>query len=245
MFVNFADLKAKVTIEQVLEWLGVTLKKSGEQLRGSCPICNSSSDRCFVVTPSKGLYHCFESSCGKGGDLIQLVADVNGVDQKEAAQAIAKHFLTGQKEAPAEKDLSAIAAYLQPEHELVQVLGVYKETCEVFGAGYKPKGVLAGRLAIPIHDGQGNLLAYVGRAVKKGQLPTLAFPKGFDPGAHLFNVHRIQQGELRFCCDPLHVLVASQLGFQAVAFLGPATPKTLKALAELLESKGLKEIELL
>ena len=41
---NFAELKAKVGIEQVLSMLELSLKKQGEQLRGRCPVCTSGGD---------------------------------------------------------------------------------------------------------------------------------------------------------------------------------------------------------
>ena len=75
-------------------------------------------------------------------------------------------------------------------------------TAEAFGAGYAPKGIMRGRLAIPIHDRDGKLLAYCGRTVKD-ESPTLTFPNGFDPAAVIFNAHRIGGGELTLVRDPL------------------------------------------
>ena len=60
--------------------------------RGSCPICQHESDRCFVVTPSKQLWHCF--SCRAGGDCIELIANIEDCSPKKAAELIAAHFLT-------------------------------------------------------------------------------------------------------------------------------------------------------
>ena len=50
--------------------------------------------------------------------------------------------------------------------------GLTEETCQAFGAGYAPKGIMRGRLAIPIHDWGGALVAYCGRAVED-ESPTL------------------------------------------------------------------------
>ena len=49
--------------------------------------------------------------------------------------------------------------YLEPDHDLVQAAGLDAETARAFGAGYAPKGIMRGRLAIPIHDWQGTLIA--------------------------------------------------------------------------------------
>ncbi len=69
--IDFLELKAQVSIEQVLQLLGVTLKRHNHQLRGACPIHKGTDQRGFVVTPAKGLYYCF-GGCG-GGDIIKLV----------------------------------------------------------------------------------------------------------------------------------------------------------------------------
>ena len=37
-YIDFAELKGKVSIEQVLTMLQLNLKRQGQQLRGSCPV---------------------------------------------------------------------------------------------------------------------------------------------------------------------------------------------------------------
>ena len=91
---NFAELKAKVGIEQVLSMLELSLKKQGEQLRGRCPVCKSGGDRGLVVTPDKGVFYCL--GCKSGGDMIEFVARVRGyLGEDSMARAgldIANHF---------------------------------------------------------------------------------------------------------------------------------------------------------
>lgn len=84
-FVDFGAVRTLVSIDTVLQWYGVELKPHGEILRGSCPICQNDSKRCFVVTPAKGLWYCF-ADCKQGGDSIQLFAFLERVTNKEAAQ---------------------------------------------------------------------------------------------------------------------------------------------------------------
>ena len=44
-YVDFQELKARVTIQQVLDMLGVkNLKPHGETLRGHCPCCQEGND---------------------------------------------------------------------------------------------------------------------------------------------------------------------------------------------------------
>ena len=89
--IDFAALKRRITIEQVCDWLGVKLKKTGHQFRGACPICSHESSRCFVVTPKLGLFYCF-GHCHNGGDVIELVAQVKQLSHSQAARLLVEHF---------------------------------------------------------------------------------------------------------------------------------------------------------
>jgi DNA primase len=51
------------------------------------------------------------------------------------------------------------------------------------------RGILAGRIAIPIHDEQGRLVAYAGRSLEP-QPDKYRFPRGFPKGRVLFNAWR-------------------------------------------------------
>lgn len=237
-FIDFVELKEKVCIEQVIELLQLNLKKSGKQLRGCCPIHDGTDTKEFVVTPEKGLFYCFK--CKEGGDLIKLYAAVKGMEQKIAAVEIAQQ--TGASDSsenegdikPAAQIADEAASdtktkikpfpplqYLLSEHKHVQDLGITPETAEHFGAGYAPKGVLRGNIAIPIHDREGTLLGYTGRCSDPHQT-MLTFAKGFDPEPILFNAHRCEAEcivDLRE--DPLDVLLAYQHGIESniVTFL--------------------------
>ena len=87
-YVDFAELKANVSIEKVAQLLNIPLKAHGAQLRGCCPIHKGTDPRGFVVTPAKGLFFCF-GGCG-GGDMIKLVAKMRGCELNEAASFIAE-----------------------------------------------------------------------------------------------------------------------------------------------------------
>lgn len=78
-------------IEDVLDMLGIDLKKRGKQLRGHCPICGHQSPRAFTVTPDLNRFWCF-GDCRGGGDVIELVSRVKQLSQYEAACYIAKNY---------------------------------------------------------------------------------------------------------------------------------------------------------
>jgi DNA primase len=88
---NFKKV-ARIPIEQVVDFLGLDLKKKGRQLRGPCPLCQHPSQRAFSVTLGEvNRFWCF-GHCRCGGDVIQLVAQVKQLTQYEAACLLAKHF---------------------------------------------------------------------------------------------------------------------------------------------------------
>jgi len=257
-FVDFAELKQRVGIEQVLDMLGIKLRGEGPQLRGPCPIHHGTKDREFVVTPAKGLWYCF-TGCG-GGDIIKLVAKIKNVGQKEAAEFIAKHFGTvpGAANAPVpsagkstiagtrtakEKEALKPLDYLQVEHELISIFGLSPETCREFGAGYAPKGIMRGRFAIPIHDQSGTLLAYCGHTLKN-ESPRLIFPNGFDSASVIFGAYRVEEGPLFLVKEPLDLLVAFEHGVtNLVCFLAEVTPQSLEMLASLMDQRKCLTLE--
>jgi DNA primase len=232
-YIDFAELKEQVGIEDVFPMLELDMKQKGDQWRGTCPACDSS-DRTLVVTTSKQSFYCF--SAKKGGDLISLVAHVRDVGMRDAALAIAdfcgtvavtdernsnrSHGTVPNSAGGKETQKLQPLAYLDAGPETVEALGLSPATCEHFDAGYAPKGILRGRLAIPIHDLNGELVAYCGRAMRDDQTPILTFPKGFDPSLYVFNLHRMEEGELHCTFDPLDVLLAFENGIEnAIAFL--------------------------
>jgi hypothetical protein len=251
--VDFADLKQRISIEQVASWLGAQLKPHGPQLRGPCPICKAGGDRAFVITPAKGCYYCF-GDCKKGGDAIQLAANAKDLSVKEAAEAIAQHFGLAPK-APVpdrspqpqqEKGMLKPLDYLQPDHETVRALGLNQETAAAFGLGYAAKGILRGRVAVPIRDGAGVLLAYCGIATAKDQSPKFLFPSNFDPVTAIFNSDRTEEGELNLLSNIVQVLEAFQNGVEnTVCFLTDSiTAQQLEQLASLMDQKKCESVQI-
>lgn len=238
-YVDFGLVKSRVDIVQVLDMLGIDLQKSGSQLRGPCPIHGGDNPRSFVVTPSKNAYYCF-GECEKGGDTIELVSRMRGLSHKDAALEIAKHFgLETTKEPTTPRELEPLK-HLQTDHKDVLTLGLSEETLKHFGAGYAPKGIHRGKLAVPIFEEDGTLVAYVGIDLKN---KSLAYPKGYEPD--MFNVQNVQEGTLYVTRNPLTVLTAYENGIEnCVALLGDITPRTLERLSDIMGNSGCEDVEL-
>ncbi|MCH7401881.1 DNA primase [Belliella kenyensis] len=67
----------------------VPLKKKGQNLWACCPFHNEKSPS-FSVSPAKQIYKCF--GCGKAGDPIQFVMDIEGVGFNEAIRHLAQKY---------------------------------------------------------------------------------------------------------------------------------------------------------
>lgn len=161
MFLDFEEIKANNAIETVAEQLGIELKKSGASLRGKCPVCESSGDRNMAVTPTKGVWYCFTAA--KGGDVLALVAHVQGCSVKEAAQWLSGPQPAKEKKGEKKPDKGfAPLDYLAHDHEAVVALGFEPDDAERLGIGYAPRGVLRGTVAVPVRLADGTLSGYIG-----------------------------------------------------------------------------------
>jgi len=253
-WVSFRAVKAAVSMRLVLADYGVLeqLRRSGrDQYRGRCPIhCGQGRDA-FHAHLGKNVFHCF--ACGAGGNVLDLVAELEQCSVREAALRLQRRYGGGgwrptpRPSEPGEDKLvtekrkgNPVLPFSLPglvaDHPYVADRGLSPETASRFEIGYHGgPGIMTGRLAIPIHDEDGRLVAYCGRSVA-GELPRYKFPAGFRKAAVLFNYHRAAAGcgrrvvvvEGFFDCMRVH-----QAGFvSVVALMGAAlSPKQAELLA--------------
>ncbi|MBB2891117.1 DNA primase [Flexivirga oryzae] len=78
-------VKERSSIEDVVRE-HVTLRRSGSNLVGLCPFHDEKTPS-FSVNPTQGFYHCF--GCGKGGDVISFVQEVDHLSFAEAVERLA------------------------------------------------------------------------------------------------------------------------------------------------------------
>jgi len=75
-------------------------------------------------------------------------------------------------------------------HPYLNQRGITEETAKHFGIGFFPgRGCMQGRIVIPIHNEEGILIAYAGRALQNAE-PKYKFPALFRKSLVLFNLHR-------------------------------------------------------
>lgn len=123
------------------------------------------------------------------------------------------------------KPLSFALKDVDYDHQYVRGRGVDSETAKLFGVGFFPgRGLMNGKVVVPIHNEKGELVAYAGRAID-GSEPKYKLPSGFHKSSILFNLHRSIGGSAAvstvvlvegfFDCIKVH-----QAGYPCVAMMG-------------------------
>ncbi len=198
-------------------------KKAGK-LVGACPIHGGKNGTSFNVDIEKNAFHCFSQCGGGNVlDLVmklenctirdagEKLADWFGLTferrKKDAAEKTVKSTKPAGRnagpDAPKPKAgnetrvnplLERPLRDLNPDHPYLVSRGLTVPTIKTFGLGYCTRGLMRGRIAIPIHDEDGALVAYAGRAVDEGTPDgRYRLPDGFKKSFVLFNLHRAQE----------------------------------------------------
>lgn len=222
-WVCFDQIKVRVPITQVLAHYGLisTLRQRGDQLLGLCPF-HQEHEGSFRVSLTRNAFRCF--GCQRSGNVLDFVALREQVRLRQAALLLQEWFAPGGVlntparrppevgEAPRpdghgplhpgprpgieeNRPLGFALRSLDPTHPYLAARGLTPATIRHFGLGWCPQGLMTGRIAIPIHDAQGRLVAYAGRwpgSPPRGE-PRYRFPTNFHKSRVVFNLHRARQ----------------------------------------------------
>lgn len=229
---------------EVLAHYGLAFEVRGNDLVGLCPFHKERNPSCRV-TPARGLFRCF--GCGARGSVLDFVAKKELVPIKQAAVLLAAWFGIGEGDAVRARGVAAARRNdsddagsphsndrdenlplapplrLDPAHPYLAARGLSAETISVFGLGYCADGELRGRIAIPIHDHLGQLIAYAGRypGEPPGRIPRYRLPKGFRKSLALFNFHRVAGARHLVLVEGFFGAIRlHSLGIPAVAVMG-------------------------
>jgi hypothetical protein len=116
MSVDFEAVK-RIPIPQILARFKIQLRYRGEWASAPCPLPTHKQDdknRSFSVNVKDNYWKCFSESCNKGnegrrgGDAINLVASLERINQRDAAQRLSDWF--GEKKPAVPKDSGAKSA---------------------------------------------------------------------------------------------------------------------------------------
>ena len=217
--VDFTTIKQSVSMEQVLDHYGLTprLRRSTDGFRGVCPIHGGHNPTQFCVSITRDCWVCF-GDCNEGGSVLDFVRRMEKVSLREAAQLIQQWF--GIQPLADDNPRNDEVAYrpevadelhkcvpnpplrfalsdLDTRHPYLALRGLLPETIATFGLGYCTKGLMAGRIAIPIHNADGQVVAYAGRwpGTPPDDRPKYLFPRGLRKSLELFNCQRAAAAE--------------------------------------------------
>ena len=135
---------------------------------------------------------------------------------------------------------------LDATHPYLAERRVSAETIATFGLGYCSRGVMAGRVCIPIHNAVGELVAYAGRwpgeDVPEDQ-ERYKLPKNFQKSRLLFNLHRVSDAEHVVLVEGYwSVFRLHALGVPVAALMGSSVSEEQLAL---LRERGTHRVTLL
>jgi hypothetical protein len=95
LILAFAHLKRQLSMARVLDHLGLTprLRGTGAQRRCPCPIHRGDGrGRTFSVNLDENVFQCFDTTCGKHGDVIDLWARVKAMSVRQGAIDLTRTF---------------------------------------------------------------------------------------------------------------------------------------------------------
>ncbi|MCL2056458.1 MAG: DNA primase [Oscillospiraceae bacterium] len=150
------DLKSAIPIDSVIAPY-VALKRAGRNSKGLCPF-HSEKTPSFTVYSDNGSYYCF--GCGKGGDAITFIREVENLDYVGAIRFLAGKAGLTVPETPGEENASRKRARIleinreaarfyhdclnsdigKNAREYLARRGLGRKTIKRFGLGYAPPG---------------------------------------------------------------------------------------------------------
>jgi DNA primase len=224
-WIDFKHLRSTLQFQKVLEHYQVSLKVKGDRATGFCPLPTHQGKRnspSFSVDVVRGIWQCF--GCHAKGNILDFACRMEGFNPdnpkelRQAALKIRDAFQLGDNRPPPTAPKPARPAKsvlvnapidfelqsLDPDHPYLKERGFTDETIRHFGLGFCNRGMLKGRIAIPLHDPQGRLVGYAGRLTKDAEISE-SNPKYRVPGSRerdgkllefrksllLYNAHRI------------------------------------------------------
>jgi DNA primase len=226
IWINFKELRSKLRFSEVLKHYQLRLNVKGNRANGYCPLPTHQGKRSspsFSVDLERGIWQCF--GCHAKGNILDFASRMEGFNPedpkqlREAALKIRDMFRIGdgpqpkrQAEKPSASQKVLINApmdfelrTLDPDHPYLKERGFNDETIRHFGLGYCNRGMLKGRVAIPLYDSIGRLVGYAGRLTKDEEIseenPKYLFPGSrekdgvkleFRKSLLLYNAHRIK-----------------------------------------------------
>jgi DNA primase len=191
-WVNFRELREKLDFRDVLAHYGVEVNaKNHIQHHGKCPLpTHEGSQRTpsFSANLDKKIWRCFR--CGAQGNILDFACLMERLnpersdDLRQVALQLGHRFgfisetpkPTGEptkKVVPTKNSSVPLTNVpldfelkgLDPAHPYFAKRGLTPETVAHFGLGCCARGLMQGRIAIPLRNPKGQLIGYAGRVI--------------------------------------------------------------------------------
>jgi DNA primase len=210
-WVNYKSLRSELSFIDILHHYGVELKERGVQWHG----CGAKGNLIELAARMEGLNPDNRDDFRKAALFLQRTFVGSDDEEREKPKAPPKEE---RRERSAREDLeeetpgSVVNApldfelqRLEQDHPYLRERGFTLETIKTFGLGYCHRGLMKGRIAIPLHDKDGALIGYAGRIVDEEatgkDTPRYLFPGSrerngtrheFRKSAFLYNGFRVE-----------------------------------------------------
>lgn len=216
--IDFKQVRADADFLTVLTHYNIMAVKDGQkpgQYKCHCPFHDDRRPSLKINT-ERNVFHCFP--CEASGNVLEFVMRYENLEALPAAKRLMEICnlgeiapATGKAKRPPEEPaapepgamedgipynrvLTFELKLTQPPELLAWLAerGINEATANTFGLGLASNRskTIGGRLAIPIHNERGELIAYCGRTLDEAE-PKYRLPTNFRKDLALFNLHRV------------------------------------------------------
>lgn len=231
------DTYTRADLRSILRSANVEIvSETGTDFLCLCPFHRNMDTPSFAVSYSKGLYICYNPSCGVSGTILDLVKELTGRNDFEALRFIQSNRLSPEDMLEEElKDLlddkpefvefpedtlvklhSGLIAKQEAQDYLIS-RGINSEAWEQFAMGYSDNMDM---VTVPLHSPEGIAVGIIGRSIKDKRFKnSVNLPRNKT----MFNLHRAKRegGTIIVCESSFDVIRLWQAGFpNAVGTLG-------------------------
>ncbi len=147
------------------------------------------------------------------GSVINFTAHVKNIGVREAASELKAQFLSENKIVKPQRDIPTLTLLYD---RYLEERFIDLKIANQFEVGLvKERSIMSGRIAVKVHDHDGNHIGYIGFKKEDG---SWFFPKGFK--RPLYNLHNIKDSKFVIVTvDPFDALRLISLGFDHVISL--------------------------
>lgn len=268
-YIDFKHVKQLADFGAVLAHYNIDVKGNGDELRCPCPF-HEDDHPSMTINHDKSVFNCHAASCGEKGNILDFVALMEGVDLRAAAVKLAEickidvaaprrvNGSSKKAEKPKaklkpkkakSKDKKEVinppltfSLKLDPEHPYGESRSLSSAVIGQLEMGFCNRGVMKDRWCAPIHNANGDVVAYIGRhAARKVPKDTVKYllPKGFQKDQVLFNLHRVA-GNSKFVAIVEGIFDVARLHGLAMPTVGVLGSSISDAQIALLKDAGIK-----